>query len=82
MRTLHFGTTTANVDHVVKLEVIHVRDNTRKIIISFSDGTIKEIFPGKNIDAGELADRLIQLFKDPEAAEIYLQEVTAQMSEG
>ena len=80
MRTLHFGTTIANVDHVVKLEVIQVKNDIWKIIISFSDGTIKEIFPGKDINAGELANRLVQLFKDPETTEIYLHKVTAQMS--
>ena len=81
MRTFHFGTIIANVDHVVKLEAVQVRDATWKLSISFSDGTFKDIFPSENIKVGELANKLAQRFKDPNATETYLNEVIAQLAD-
>lgn len=81
MRTFHFRTTIANIDHVVKLEAVHVMKDTWKLSISFSDGTFEDIFPGENIKVGELANRLAQRFKDPNATEIYLNKVIAQLAD-
>ena len=81
MRTLRFGRTIANIDQVVKLEVLQAGHNLFKLSISFSDGTVQDIFPEDGVQPGELADRLAELFKNPRATEIYLHKVIAQMRE-
>ena len=72
MRTFHFGTNIVNVDQIVKIERTLQNDNSWRLSIYLSEGTVESIYYEDEQKVTQMATLLAAKFSDPDIHEIHL----------